>query len=118
TWHLRECCMARATFDEIGYVRDLVQARIVGRLFAQKVKGLALKGGMAMRMSHGKWARATKDIDLDADMDMPLATVQGVVRRAIDEAISDGLLENVKVTEPKQTETTERWKIAGTDPRT
>lgn len=110
--------MTRATFDSLGFTRDLVQARIIAKLFAQNVRGLALKGGMAMRVGHEKWARATKDIDLDADQDLAVGTIQQVVRKAISNATQDGLLTNVRVSEPKQTETTERWKISGDDPKT
>lgn len=110
--------MTRAAFDALDWTRDAVQARIIAKLFAQRVRGLALKGGMAMRVAHRRWARATKDIDLDADQDLPLMALQSLVRRAIDQATGDGLLQDVVVSEPKQTETTSRWKIAGTDPRT
>lgn len=110
--------MTRATHDALGVVRDLVQARLLAQLFAQKVHDVAIKGGMAMRVNHDKWARATKDIDLDAGPSLPLAALQQLIRRAIRLATSDGLLQNVQITEPKQTEVTARWKIAGLDVRT
>lgn len=110
--------MTRATHDALGWARDAVQARIVGQLFAQRVQGIVLKGGMAFRVSHPRWARATKDIDLDSDPGVPLPTLQKTVRTAIERATQDGLLENVVITEPKQTETTARWKVAGRFPRT
>ncbi len=110
--------MTRAAFDALGWTRDAVQARIIGRLFSQRVQGLALKGGMAMRVAHYAVARATKDIDLDADFNMPLSSLQGLMRRAIHSATADGILKDVVVTEPKQTDTTARWKVAGKDPRT
>ncbi len=101
-------------------VKDLLQGRILSRLFAQRVcKGtqvMALKGGMAMRLAHGS-LRHTKDIDLDADNQTPLGTVQGWVRRAVGEATSGGWLDNVRISEPKQTATTARWKISGMLPR-
>lgn len=102
-------------------VKDLLQARFLSRLFAQKVgfaaERMALKGGMAMRVAHQS-ARHTKDIDLDADHDSGLTPVQTCVRRAIKEATAGGWIENVKVSEPKQTGTTARWKIQGTLPQT
>lgn len=102
-------------------VKDLLQARFLSRMFAHDVshttERLVLKGGMAMRVAHGS-ARHTKDIDLDADHDMDLASVQTCVRRSIKEATGGGWLENVKVSEPKQTHTTARWKIQGTLPQT
>lgn len=110
--------MSRATHDALGVIRDLVQARLLAQLFAQKVHDVAIKGGMAMRVNHEKWARATKDIDLDAGPSLSLAALQNMIRRAIRSATSDGLLKHVQVTEPKQTEVTARWKISGMDIRT
>ncbi|MBK5206797.1 MAG: nucleotidyl transferase AbiEii/AbiGii toxin family protein, partial [Polaromonas sp.] len=60
--------------------------------------------------------RYTKDIDLDADLKYSKGRVQGIVKRSIERAVSSGLIANAKVTEPKQTETTLRWKIVGTQP--
>lgn len=110
--------MARAIHDALGWVRDTMQMRILSQMFAQNLEGLVLKGGMAMRVSHYRHARATKDIDLDADCDISLNSLQNVVRKSINAASRDGLLQNVIVTEPKQTDTTARWKISGYDPRT
>lgn len=110
--------MTRAIHDALGWARDAVQARIIGQVFAQRVHGIVLKGGMAFRVAHPKWARATKDIDLDADPEVSLASLQKTVRTAIRKATMDGLLENVTISEPKQTETTARWKISGLYPRT
>ena len=110
--------MTRATHDAIGWVRDCVQSRILAQIFTQRMNGLVIKGGMAMRVAHDRHARATKDIDMDASHDIPLATLQQIIRKAIDVSTRDQLLTDVKITEPKQTETTNRWKIAGTDPRT
>jgi len=110
--------MARAIHDALGWVRDTMQMRILSQMFAQNLEGLVLKGGMAMRVSHYRHARATKDIDLDADHDISLSSLQNVVRKSIGAACRDGLLQNVIVTEPKQTDTTARWKVSGYDPRT
>ena len=110
--------MTRAIHDALGWARDTLQGRILAQLFAQRVQGMVLKGGMAFRVSHSKWARATKDIDLDADESITLGALQRNVRNAIQRATADGLLRDVKVTEPKQTGTTARWKIAGLYPRT
>ena len=110
--------MARAIHDALGWVRDTMQMRILSQMFAQNLEGLVLKGGMAMRVSHYRHARATKDIDLDADPDLSLGSLQNVVRKSIQAACRDGLLQHVVVTEPKQTDTTARWKISGFDPRT
>lgn len=110
--------MTRAVHDVLGWARDAVQARIIGEVFAQRVKGVVLKGGMAFRVTHPRWARATKDIDLDSDPEVPLHALQKTIRTGIRKATMDGLLEDVVISEPKQTETTARWKIAGRFPRT
>lgn len=104
--------------DAAPAVRNLLQARILSRLFADQVGAtarLALKGGMALRVAHGS-ERQTKDIDLDADASLPLARAQKVVRRAVHEATGGGWLAQVVVSEPKQTGTTARWKIRGVLP--
>lgn len=95
---------------------DLLQARVLSRLFAKNVKTLVVKGGMAMRLAHNH-ARHTKDIDLDAEHDINLMTIQNLVRDSIKQATKGGWLENVKITEPKQTPTTARWKINGFEPK-
>ena len=110
--------MARAIHDALGWARDAIQGRIIAQIFAQRVHGIVLKGGMAFRVQHPKWARATKDIDLDADQELSMATLQRTVRQAIKQATSDGLIRDVVITEPKQTDTTARWKISGLYPRT
>jgi len=78
-------------------------------------KELVLKGGMAMRAVHGS-VRYTKDIDLDAELTFSRERVQGIVRRSIERAIGSGLIAHAQVSEPKQTDTTLRWKISGTQP--
>jgi hypothetical protein len=95
----------------------LLQARVLSRMFCDRVHSLALKGGMAMRVAH-EHARHTKDIDIDADPLWPLHRLQRMVRRAIHEAIADDILMDVVVSEPKQTHTTARWKINGVVPAT
>ena len=102
--------------DPLAWLRDTLQARMVGHLFSKATHDLVLKGGMAMRVLH-QAARATKDIDLDADSSLPMQSVQALVRRSIKQAAA-GLLDDVVITEPKQTETTLRWKIGGIDPIT
>jgi len=125
-----------ASLDE----RALLQARILARLFRQRVQAsietqgplkaapvhpstshaadrMVLKGGLAMRVVHHSM-RHTKDIDLDADHDLSLGCVQTAVRRAIKEATAGGWLDSVQITEPKQTATVARWKIQGVLPST
>lgn len=111
---------APATQEAPLSVKDLLQARILARMFAQNVghaaERMVLKGGLAMRMAHQS-CRHTKDIDLDADNTLTLGAVQGTVRRAIKDATSGGWLDNVHISEPKQTATTARWKIQGNLPQ-
>lgn len=90
----------------------LLQARVLSRLFCTDVHDLVVKGGMAMRVAHNH-SRQTKDIDLDADPRMQLRHLQRLVRRSIQEATAGGEIEDLVITEPKQTETTARWKING-----
>lgn len=108
--------MSQSQFLELAVVREALQSRLLVELMGNAMhKELVLKGGMAMRAVHGS-VRYTKDIDLDADLRHSKERVHGIVRRSIDRAVSSGLIENATVTEPKQTETTMRWKILGTQP--
>ena len=101
---------------QLAVVREALQARLLVELMGNAMhKELVLKGGMAMRAVHGS-VRYTKDIDLDADLRHSKERVQGIVNRSIDRAIGSGLIANARVSEPKQTETTLRWKIVGTQP--
>lgn len=101
---------------EQALVREALQSRLLVELMGNALhKELVLKGGMAMRAVHGS-VRYTKDIDLDADLKYSKTRVQGIVKRSIDHAVASGLIENASVTMPKQTETTLRWKIVGTEP--
>lgn len=110
--------MSSIAFDDaLGWTRGLLQARLLSELFADRLTAFVLKGGMAMR-ARDHMARATQDIDLDADQDLEVSAMQNLVRRGIRRALSCGLLEDVEITEPKQTDTTARWRIRGTDPRT
>jgi predicted nucleotidyltransferase component of viral defense system len=101
---------------ESGAVREALQARLLVELMGNSMhKELVLKGGLAMRAVHGS-VRYTKDIDLDADLKHSKERVQGIVARSISRAVASGLIDNAKVSEPKQTETTLRWKINGNMP--
>lgn len=59
--------------------------------------------------------RATSDLDLDAAKDLPVERLRQVMRHAIADSL-DGVLSDVHVTEPKQTDTVCRWKIWGVVP--
>ena len=104
-------------FLENPVCREALQARLLVELMSNAIhKELVLKGGMAMRALHGSM-RYTKDLDLNAHPSISKERVQGIVQRSIKKALAtSGLINNPKVTEPKQTDTTLRWKIFGTQP--
>jgi predicted nucleotidyltransferase component of viral defense system len=105
--------------DEVAYSRELLQAKLLIELMSQAIQNeLVLKGGLAMRAVLGS-TRYTADIDLDAVMPASVSRIQGIVRRSIDRVVKQhGLIEDPQVSEPKQTETTLRWKINGRAPGT
>jgi predicted nucleotidyltransferase component of viral defense system len=95
---------------------DALQAKLIGVLFMESVRHeFVLKGGMAMRAAHGSH-RYTKDIDLESPSRIEKFRLQKIMRSAIKKTIQGGLIENPVVTEPKQTDTTLRWKINGNAP--
>lgn len=94
-------------------VRDLVQARFVSAVFTQAAGDLVLKGGLAMRSIFGS-SRFTKDVDLQTTPRLPKARVASIVRQALKEAMATGFLKDVSMSEPKQTDTVQRWKVTGT----
>lgn len=94
------------------YGLDVIQAHLIHALFRHAIDDeITLKGGQAMRF-HGSY-RSTKDIDLQSDPTYPLSAMQARIRKAIKDVTESGLLQGAKVTEPKQTDTVARWKIAG-----
>ena len=102
--------------SEDHFVREALQGRMLASIFSKKTQGLILKGGLAMRHHHFA-SRMTKDIDLDSDPKTPSLSVRHLVRDSIKECLRDSsLIEDAVVTEPKQTETTLRWKIVGKVP--
>ena len=104
--------MVTDTDNTAAAAREALQTPDSGRAHGNALaKELVLKGGLAMRLAHGS-ERYTKDIDLDADPAFPKQR-KGIVHRSIAGAISSGLIDNAVVTDPKQTETTLRWKISG-----
>ncbi|MBM3549773.1 MAG: nucleotidyl transferase AbiEii/AbiGii toxin family protein [Alphaproteobacteria bacterium] len=93
--------------------RETFQAALLAAIFREaKGKEIVLKGGMALRAAHQS-LRYTKDLDFDADPRLDAAGVKAKIKRAIAKVRTLGLVRGMTVTEPKQTETTMRWKIAG-----
>jgi len=100
--------------DESTLKRELLQARLVSAIFSDSVSRrfrvhVALKGGLAMRLMQGSH-RATKDIDLQSDGTFPVEAARKWMTNLIRQTAKDLGLANVRVTEPKQTDTTQRWK--------
>jgi len=93
----------------------LLQFRIVSAIFAKMAKDeIALKGGMAMRVHSGSM-RNTRDVDFSAG---PVHPSVGALKKRVRAAIStfkasSAEYANFTVTEPKMTDTTMRWKLAG-----
>lgn len=93
--------------------RDLVQCRLLGAIFSHSLRNeVTLKGGFAMRVMAGS-VRYTKDLDLESYSSVPLKLVQACIRKAVNDLRSSGLVADLAMSEPKQTETTQRWKIGG-----
>lgn len=91
---------------------ELMQTRVLSALFNRVVdREIVLKGGFAMKVIANS-QRLTKDIDLHAN-GATVERVQSITRSAIKELEKSKLLDDFKVTEPKQTDTTQRWKING-----
>ncbi len=105
--------------DDVAFSRELLQAKLLVELMSQAVHHeLVLKGGLAMRAVLGS-TRYTKDIDLDAVTEASAGRIQGIVARSIERVLGQpGLLDEAKVSTPKQTETTMRWKVNGKAPGT
>lgn len=90
----------------------MLQSALVANVFTSSVRDrLALKGGLAFQAVMGS-ERATSDMDLDACKDLPVDRLRSAMRSCISNSIK-GLLEDVRVSEPKMTETTCRWKVWG-----
>lgn len=93
--------------------REIVQAKLLSSIFAHSLRNeLVLKGGMAMRATRGSM-RYTKDIDLAGSPDVSVNRIAGRINAAISALRRDGMIEDFTVSMPKQTETTQRWKIGG-----
>ena len=104
--------MAYSFYSEEHETVRLLQSRVVGHLFSSAVKErFAIKGGLALQAVMGS-ERATADLDLDAAKDLPVERLRLAMREAVKQSV-DGLLDDIHITEPKQTDTVCRWKIWG-----
>jgi len=99
--------------NDVNLIRDMVQARVLGAIFSNSMKDqILLKGGFAMRVLLGS-ARYTKDIDLAACSELPTSVVQSFIRKSLDDIRRTGMIRDLQISEPKQTDTTLRWKVGG-----
>lgn len=97
----------------LSEIRDGLQQRLLAHLYrGTESSGLVLKGGGAMRVLTES-ARYTQDLDFDHDPHRSLASLQRTVRSAIERALQGSGLVSTSISEPKQTDTVARWKIAG-----
>lgn len=85
-----------------------LSARLSGRSWA-------LKGGVCLRLFHGS-GRLSEDMDLDVDPGIRRATLENGVDAvlgspALRADLVRGGLSLSRVSKPKQTETTQRWKV-------
>jgi len=97
----------------LSQARDAFQLRLLTFLFRGSTdSSLVLKGGAALRVLTES-ARFTQDLDFDHDPHRSLASLQNIVRTAIDRAIHGSGLIDTSISESKQTETVARWKISG-----
>src|SRR6202045_4946009 len=100
--------------SSLSQVRDAIQQRLLTFLYrGSESSSLVLKGGAAIRVLTES-ARYTMDLDFDHDPHRSLASLQKIVRTAIERAVQGSGLVGIVITEPKQTETVARWKISGT----
>ena len=94
-------------FFQLAALRHL-SGRLSGRAWA-------LKGGVCLRLFHGS-ARLSEDMDLDVDPGVRRATLEKGVDAVLGSAalradLVRGGLTVSRVSKPKQTETTQRWKV-------
>ncbi|MBI3292139.1 MAG: nucleotidyl transferase AbiEii/AbiGii toxin family protein [Elusimicrobia bacterium] len=98
----------RREFFHLHFLRHLSQ-RLAGRNYA-------VKGGMCLRLFH-RSPRLSEDMDLDVTAQVGFKTLQKAVDAILHSGsfagsfIPQGIL-RLEVTKPKQTETTQRWKVA------
>lgn len=106
--------LVKGAASDAEIIHEFMQYEIIRSIFVRSTeREIALKGGFAMRALFGS-ERRTKDIDLQHDMRRAtLRRTQTLIRSAIDASLAGGMLSDVRVTEPKQTDTVARWKING-----
>lgn len=105
--------MAKLEQMEVNAAREFLQAKLLSALFSRSLRNeIILKGGMALRVASVS-ERYTKDIDLASPESVSPARIRQQIRQAIAAVRSSGMLAEITVSEPKQTDTILRWKIGG-----
>jgi predicted nucleotidyltransferase component of viral defense system len=104
-------------FGDDQIAREILQAQLLSALFQNRArKELILKGGLAMRHVY-RSHRMTKGLDLSAAAGATIETMKATVSRALVQTVAlaarTGILDDAKISAPKQTETTQRWKLNG-----
>lgn len=85
--------------DEIAIATDIMQSRILHALFSGLSRDLViLKGGLAMKALTGS-ERSTKDIDMAAEPNVNMSTLNKHMHAAINNALRCGLIEETTVRE-------------------
>ena len=91
----------------LAFLRSLAP-RLAGRSYA-------VKGGICLRFFH-RSPRLSEDMDLDVESRMPIQTLQ----KNVDVTLAQGAwrstlkthgVQEIAISKPKQTETTQRWKV-------
>ncbi|OGR88462.1 MAG: hypothetical protein A3J74_01255 [Elusimicrobia bacterium RIFCSPHIGHO2_02_FULL_57_9] len=95
-------------FFHLALLRHLA-SRLSGRSYA-------VKGGLCLRFFH-RSPRLSQDMDLDIVSNVQLKTLQNAVDsvlqgRALAASLLPQGIERIEASKPKQTETTQRWKVA------
>ncbi len=98
-------------------LRELFHLQVVRQLAARlSGRAWAVKGGICLRLFH-RSPRLSEDLDCDAATGIRSETLRRGVDQVLDgrglaAALAAAGIASLDVTRPKQTETTQRWKVA------
>jgi predicted nucleotidyltransferase component of viral defense system len=93
-------------------LRDRTQMLFTQVLVRQGATRFILKGGLAMRALYGS-ARLTKDVDFDSEGSVSRQSMQTHLPRALGQAARAAGLIEINVTQTKDAERSNRWRIQG-----
>ena len=105
--------MAASSFELCEFFHLTVLRHLALRLSG---RAYAVKGGICLRFFH-RSGRLSHDMDLDVLAQVRVKTLQGIVdsvlqSHALTAALGTRGIRNIQTTRPKQTDTTQRWKVA------